>query len=357
VRDELADLLAAITYDDPTSVRERCCQIRERIAQQEVPPSVAEAIRSAYGAIGSGAYVAVRSSGTAEDLAAASFAELHDTYLDVHGDAEVVDAVKACWGSLFTDRATSYRHDQGFDHLDARLAVVVQTMVASDASGVMFTGNPLTAANDELVINASWGLGEAVVQGIVTPDQFTLFLGDLTVRERVISEKTLQIRRSPSGHGTLEGDVPDAQRKLPALSDPEIRAVGDLGRRVMAHYDGIPQDIEWAVAAERVYLLQSRPITAVNFVWDSDVDFFHAEPDDQEIVWPRGFADEVWTGAVTPLMYSHRGEALITDVRADHVAIRVPDYDETIRFYTTKLGFQLEAEWTLGDAAPDLRLA
>ena len=136
-----------------------------------MPADVAKRIRELYSTLGNNSYVAVRSSGTAEDMAEASFAGLHDTYLDVVGADAVIDAVKRCWASMWTARATSYRNALGFDHMQARIAVVVQRMIESEVSGVMFTGNPLTARTDEIVINASWGLGEGDRLGRLTPDE------------------------------------------------------------------------------------------------------------------------------------------------------------------------------------------
>src|SRR5262249_14741042 len=152
--------------------------IRGLLVGTPVPAAVAETVLVAYRDLSpSGAddvYVAVRSSGTAEDLAEASFAGLHDTLLDIRGADALLEAVRECWASLWTARATAYRHGNGFDHAEAQLCVVVQRMIASEASGVMFTGNPLTTATDEIMINSSWGLGEAVVQGIVTPDSYVV---------------------------------------------------------------------------------------------------------------------------------------------------------------------------------------
>ena len=173
-----------------------------------MPDEIADEIRKAYTAIGPEVYVAVRSSGTAEDTEGASFAGMHDTYLDVRGEAAVVDAVQRCWASMWTARAIAYRHTQGFDHATATIAVVVMTMVESDVSGVMFTANPREDRTDEIVINASWGLGEAIVSGIVTPDEFTLDVATLQIKKRVLGGKELQITRAPSGAGTAETPCP-----------------------------------------------------------------------------------------------------------------------------------------------------
>jgi pyruvate,water dikinase len=166
IRDEIATMLDSIDYEDAEALERVVEQIRQRIVGIDMPAAIAASIKAAYQELGD-VYVAVRSSGTAEDLEGASFAGLHDTYLDIKGIDDVLDAVKRDWASLWTARAVAYRKRGGFTEFPS-IAVVVQTMVASQVSGVMFTGNPLNAATDEIMLNASWGLGEAVVQGITT---------------------------------------------------------------------------------------------------------------------------------------------------------------------------------------------
>ncbi|MHB8696301.1 MAG: PEP/pyruvate-binding domain-containing protein, partial [Solirubrobacteraceae bacterium] len=325
VDDKIRRLLNEIDYDQVASVEAKSAEIRALLAQIEMPAGVAHQIEAAYREIGNDAYVAVRSSGTAEDLEGTSFAGLHDTYLDVVGAGAVIEAVKRCWGSLWTARACMYRFSNDFDHLQARLAVVVQEMVDADASGVMFTANPRTGATDETVINASWGLGEAVVQGIVTPDEFTVKAGVLRidgdivagsqhVLERSLGNKEKRFVRNPDTHqGTIVEPTPDDLQGRYSLSDPQIAELAALGRRVMKHYDELPQDIEWALAGEQLYLLQSRPITGVEMSWDADLNHGHQitsyryPPEDPFAIRMRGLADEAWTGPVTPLMYSWRG--------------------------------------------------
>ena len=220
---------------------------------------------------------------------------MHDTYLDVRGEAAVVDAVERCWASMWTARAIAYRHTQGFDHATATIAVVVMTMVESDVSGVMFTANPREDRTDEIVINASWGLGEAIVSGIVTPDEFTLDVATLQIKKRVLGGKELQITRAPSGAGTAEDPVSDEKRSRPSLTDDELYALGDLGRRVMAHYDGMPQDIEWALMDGTFYLLQARPVTGADF----PVGGVHR---DRRAVRPRNRRHRVDTAVVGELL-------------------------------------------------------
>ncbi|HEX4110233.1 MAG TPA: PEP/pyruvate-binding domain-containing protein, partial [Solirubrobacteraceae bacterium] len=260
--------------------------------------------------------VAVRSSGVAEDLADDSFAGLHDTVLDVVGEEAVLAAVRRCWASQWTARAVAYRQARGYGHGDA-LAVVVQRMVAADAAGVMFTANPLSTATDEIVINASWGLGEAIVSGITTPDQFTLARGDLRVKERVLGSKEVQV---PPGAGEPR-ETPAADRERFALTDEQLARLGELGRRVQAFHGEVPQDIEWALAGEQLHLLQTRPVTGVDLTWDAELEYWQRRPvgpDDQ--LWTRAWSDAIWNGGCTPLMYTLRAH-VYTDGQGEAMSV------------------------------------
>ena len=185
----IREIVEVLNYENAEKLEQQTAQIRQLISNAEMPADVADRIRELYSTLGNEPYVAVRSSGTAEDMAEASFAGLHDTYLDVVGADAVIDAVKRCWASMWTARATSYRNTLGFDHMQARIAVVVQRMIESEISGVMFTGNPLTARTDEIVINASWGLGEGIVSGILTPDEYTLDGHTMAVKKSVLGQR------------------------------------------------------------------------------------------------------------------------------------------------------------------------
>jgi rifampicin phosphotransferase len=301
-------LVAELTYDDAEALERLTSEIRRTVTERPLPDAVAHAIRSAYGELVEGTYVAVRSSGTAEDLADASFAGLHDTYLDIVGSDGVLDAVRRCWASLWTARAVSYRNTKGFGQGNG-IAVVVQTMVPSEVAGVMFTANPVTSATDEIVINASWGLGEAIVSGITTPDEFTVSHRDLRIKQRTLGSKEKRVVRDPaSAQGTVEVDTPAAERERFSLTDEQIADLARLGRRVQDHYGDFPQDTEWGYANEQFYLLQSRPVTGVDLSWDAELENWQwndEAPDDQ--VWSRAWADAVWSGGCTPLFYSLRG--------------------------------------------------
>lgn len=305
--DKIVKLADGILYDDADSIEESTQAIRDLIVTAAMPTALEAKIRKNYEKLGRCLYVAVRSSGAAEDLAEASFAGLHDTYLDVQGADELLLAIKNCWASVWSARATSYRRTKGFDHFAAPIAVVVQQMVSSEVSGVLFTANPMNAATDEIVINASWGLGEAVVQGITTPDAFVLKHSDLRVIERTIGSKAVQIVRDPkTGRGTVTQDTPQAERVKCSLSDDELAVLGDVGRRVQKHYGDFPQDIEWGLAGGEFYVLQARPITSVEFSWEAEINASIPGKTTDDQIWSRNFADEGWTGAVTPLMFSWR---------------------------------------------------
>jgi phosphohistidine swiveling domain-containing protein len=316
LKSKVLELIGSLDFERAGDVETAMADFRRELVEAPVPASLEEEISAAHAEyIEDGARVAVRSSGTAEDLADASFAGMHDTYLDILGAEAVIDAVKRCWASLWTTRATTYRQNKDFDQGEVALAVVVQTMVSSEVSGVMFTANPLTTNTDEIVINASWGLGEAIVSGIVTPDEFILSRRTLKVRRSVVADKHLRIVREDEG-GTRTEDVPEDIRNAPCLDERQLARLGELGERVMSYYDGLPQDTEWAMADDEFYLLQSRDVTGVEFTWDEDVDadvgflppFTQYDPEDNDdILWTNAWAREFWNGAITPLFYTIRG--------------------------------------------------
>lgn len=314
-------MLTGLDTADPEGLEAGTATIRELIIGGPVPDEVAREITAAYAGLGAEPYVAVRSSGTAEDLADASFAGLHESFLDVRAADEVVAAVRRCWASLWTSRATAYRANKGFDSGSVGIAVVVQVMVASEVSGVMFIGNPITTATDELLINSSWGLGEAIVGGITTPDQYVAKWTDLRITERTPGGKEVQVVRNPvTGLGTVTQDVPAERRSVLTLSDEQVSDLAELGRSVAEYYDGLPQDIEWGYADGGFVLLQSRPITGVEFSWDCDVDgSSRTQPAEEDgEYWTRAWVDEAWTGAITPLFYSVRGPSWVVARDAAH---------------------------------------
>ncbi|MCR6490662.1 PEP-utilizing enzyme [Amycolatopsis sp. OK19-0408] len=230
---------------------------RDVVEAAAVPPLLRASIITAYAELGGGA-VAVRSSATAEDLPGAAFAGQQDTYLNIVGEHALVDAVRRCWGSLWTDRAIAYRARLGIDSAQVRIAVVVQRMVAADAAGVLFTADPVSGRRDTVVVDASPGLGEAVVSGQVTPDHYELDASG-RVREFMRGRREVVLRAAAGGgvaHAAGE------ETTGPSLTSENLVELTRLGRAVAAHF-GRPQDIEWAVLGDRVQLVQARPMTAL----------------------------------------------------------------------------------------------
>ncbi|MFI2565237.1 PEP/pyruvate-binding domain-containing protein [Paenarthrobacter sp. NPDC018779] len=248
---------------DPAHLNSLAARARSLVLDAGIPPEVARQVRAAYLALGTDVPVAVRSSATAEDLAFASFAGQQDTFLNVVGVDSVLDAVSKCWASLWTDRAVSYRSTNGIDHSTVALAVVVQEMVQSATAGVMFTANPVTGRRREAVIDASPGLGEAVVSGAVNPDQYVVDIQSGRILKCTLGDRQVEIR-SVAGGGTerVEQETSEAPPE-PCLSDGQVKALAALGQRVEEHYD-VPQDTEWAIdQAGKLWLTQARPITTL----------------------------------------------------------------------------------------------
>lgn len=248
----LADALAA------DASRGDAAAARERIVALPLPEAIQAAIGEAYARL-DGVPVAVRSSATAEDLADASFAGQQDTYLGVVGIDAVLDAVRRCWASLWTDRAVDYRRRQGVADDGLALAVVVQAMVASDTAGVLFTRDPVTGDDASMLASSSYGLGESVVAALVTPDTFTLSRDSRAVIAREIGSKETRIDATADGD-TVTSDVATRDRARQSVTDAQLVRLVELGERVEHHF-GNGQDIEWAFVGEELYLLQTRPIT------------------------------------------------------------------------------------------------
>lgn len=310
LREALGTEIKQLNYADATRLETSCSRIRQLIESTPITEALANDISNAYEKLGAEVFVAVRSSGTAEDLADDSFAGLHDTYLHIRGNEELVDAVRRCWASLWTTRAVSYRHTRGYDHFEAPIAVVVQHMVDPLVAGVLFTANPVTAATDEYVANASWGLGEAVVLGEVNPDEFIIDARTLRPREKNPGTKAREYIRNPeTGIGTIVVDTSPEKQQSFCLDDEQLRELGDLGRRVMEYYDGLPQDLEWALGHDgKIYLLQSRPVTGTEFFWGEALELDPDISHNPDIVWTRAWSKDTWNGAITPLMYTWRTE-------------------------------------------------
>lgn len=234
--------------------------IADLFSEFDISAAVAAEIKGAYRTLGDHAAVAVRSSANAEDLAELSFAGQQETYLNVIGDQSLLAAVRDCWASLWTSRAISYREQMGIEHDQVAMAVVVQVMIAAEVSGILFTANPATGERSEMIVNASFGLGEAIVSGQITPDTYVLDRIENKVKETMIGAKEQMIVSDGEG-GTIMQQVSTSKRNLSSLSEKHLSQLADLAVKSEQHFGGVPQDIEWAVKDDILYLLQSRPIT------------------------------------------------------------------------------------------------
>jgi len=263
----LRRILHGLNVDDDDQLNATADAVQHAIEQAEMPATMQQEITAAYAELGEGP-VAVRSSATAEDLAEASFAGQQATFLNIEGGVNVVEAVQRCWASLFEARAIFYREQAGWGHLDVDLAVPVQRMVQSESSGVMFTVDPITNDHNRVVIEAAFGLGEAVVGGLVSPDHYEVDKAADQILERQIFTQDRRLVRSPHGrvdpeHGAnVWQDLSESDGSMAKLSDEQIVELTTIGKRIESHYRS-PQDIEWGWADNQFYLLQTRPITTV----------------------------------------------------------------------------------------------
>jgi len=261
--------------------------VRDHIATAELPVDVVSAILEAYEALSDP--VAVRSSATGEDSQDASFAGQYDTFLNINGTDAVLEKVRACWAGLWSERALAYMREQGLDPFQADMGVVVQRQGKAQAAGVLFTLNPLTGREEEMVVEAAWGLGEAVVSGRVTPDHYVINARDRQVLSRDIANQSVILVADSDG-GIREEPLPPDQRDRPVLSDGQLFVLTELGYQVQALY-GYPQDVEWALVDGEFVLLQARPLTSFSF-----------DPDLGQ--WTSGNYREVLPGFASPLAMS-----------------------------------------------------
>ncbi|HYE97628.1 MAG TPA: PEP/pyruvate-binding domain-containing protein, partial [Planctomycetota bacterium] len=253
------DRLSRLEPDDREAIRGLSAEIRRAVEGVAIPGDVAAAITGALARLGEHAACAVRSSATAEDLPTASFAGQQDTYLNVVGPAAILRHVSRCWASLFTERAVTYRLRNGFDHRKVHMAVVVQRMVFPQASGILFTADPVSGNRKVACVEAGFGLGEALVSGLVNGDVYQVRGGEVVAR--AIGTKRFAVLPSPEG-GTRERAIEPERWDEPALTDAQAVRLVELGRRIEAHF-GRPQDIEWCLADDEFQFVQSRPITTL----------------------------------------------------------------------------------------------
>ncbi|HFJ9473611.1 phosphoenolpyruvate synthase [Bacillus thuringiensis] len=260
--EELQTLLQQLTklkMEERAQIGEMSKKIREVIMAVEIPTDVVEAVAHYLSRFGNEHAYAVRSSATAEDLPYASFAGQQDTYLNIIGEEAILQHVRKCWASLFTERAVTYRIQNGFKHNQVSICVVVQKMVFPEASGILFTADPITSNRKVLSIDASFGLGEALVSGLVSADNYKVKEGEIS--ETMIATKKIAIYALKEG-GTETKQIDPVQQKLQTLSEQQILQLAQIGRQIEAYF-GCPQDIEWCLAHDTIYIVQSRPITTL----------------------------------------------------------------------------------------------
>ncbi|MFE9004370.1 rifamycin-inactivating phosphotransferase [Streptomyces sp. NPDC007875] len=257
--DDHLDQLSRVNPDDREAIRTLSARIRRTIEGIAIPGDLAAAIIRALTRHGEQAAYAVRSSATAEDLPTASFAGQQDTYLNVVGPTAIFQHISRCWASLFTERAVTYRRRSGIDHRTVHMAVVVQRMVFPHAAGILFTADPVTGNRKVATVDAGFGLGEALVSGLVNPDVFTVRHGEIVAR--TIAAKQRAVHALPAG-GTREVAIDSRRQEQPALTDAQVLRLVRLGRRIEAHF-GRPQDIEWCLVDDDFQIVQSRPITTL----------------------------------------------------------------------------------------------
>ena len=257
--DDRLDRLSRLRPDDRETIRALSAEIRRALEGIAIPDDLAAAITRPLARLGEQAAYAVRSSATAEDLPTASFAGQQDTYLNVVGPAAVLRQVSRCWASLFTERAVTYRLQNGFDHRKVHMAVVVQRMVFPQAAGILFTADPVTFNRKVASVEAGFGLGEALVSGLVNADVYRVRDGEVVAK--AVATKQRAISASPAG-GTQERAIEPERQEQPALTNAQVVRLAQLGRRIEAHF-GRPQDIEWCLVDDGFQIVQSRPITTL----------------------------------------------------------------------------------------------
>ncbi|MCC7552558.1 phosphoenolpyruvate synthase [Candidatus Micrarchaeota archaeon] len=296
-----------LNVHDTKKLNEASVFIKNAILAGKIPENIKTEIMDAYNKLcqkyGEQVYVAVRSSATAEDLAGFSFAGQQSTFLNIQGPEDVVQSVKDCWASLFESRAIFYRTENKFDHLNVGLSAVVQKMVQSEVAGVAFTVDPISQDKNSIQIEGAYGLGEAVVSGALTPDRYSITKDSLEIKERYIAHQTW---KTVLFNGKNENvDIVSAEQDVQKLSDAQIIELAKICRKIEKHY-GVPQDIEWAFENDRLYIVQSRPITTLDENKDeisnlldslADTDgkysLYYEEEDSPSYYAPEGVVGEV----------------------------------------------------------------
>ncbi len=303
LEERISEILESINFTDEGSIIKGCSAIRSMIKGQKLSQDLFLEIKNRVNQLDDGLY-AVRSSAVAEDLADASFAGQLDSFLNV-GREDILEKVISCWASYWNDRAVKYRHDASMDHLGSGIAVLVQRMVDADVSGVIFTANPVDGSED-VVIESTWGLGEAIASGMVTPDIYVLNRNGDIIQKNI---KTKNKAHFP-GKKSLTS-VDEEYRAISSLDDKNLTALLERAVQLEEFFEG-PQDIEWALENDEIYVLQSRPVTTLH--------------DKDDILWTRAYGDEYWADATTPLFYDVMGK-MLTDY-VNHEGARIMGYKE-----------------------------
>jgi pyruvate,water dikinase len=300
IQESIENIIGKIDTDDIGKLEEVSQTIQNLFKEAEIPEDVRKEIALVYKQLGGGA-VAVRSSATAEDLPGSSFAGQYDTYLNISGIDEICKAVKRCFASLWNTRAISYRLKQGISHSELAHAVVVQKLIEGEKAGILFTVNPLNGRRDQMVINASWGLGEAIVSGEVSPDQWIVDRNTFNIVEEAISEKQVMTVRGKEGTTNIK--VPAELQNKPSLGIKDIKRLIEVGCRTESYF-GSPQDIEWVICKDKIFILQSRDITALadsktgddNYEWNSSTRGYY--------LWTNNMVGDVFPDVMTPSSWS-----------------------------------------------------
>ena len=292
IQEKLTQILKHVNYENEGDVEEKSNQIKNLILSTSFDLDLEKEIKETLERFGKDSLWAVRSSAAAEDLPEASFAGQQDSFLNVSTD-EVTEFIKRCWASYWNKRAVTYRYNNNIDHLSGGIAVVIQRMVNADRSGVLFTSDPRGKRKNNMILESIFGLGEAIVSGLVTPDQFAIDKQTGKILKQNINKQSVQIKYVNGSNETCS--VPSDEQDKPSLDSILISELVEIGKNIETHFVA-PQDIEWSIEKDNIYILQSRPITTIV---DSD-----------EILWTRGYGDEYWTDVASPLYVSLLGTYL-----------------------------------------------
>jgi len=292
VKNELTLLLESINYDNERNIEEKSKQIKKLILNISFQSKLEKEIIETLQKLDKNSLWAVRSSAAAEDLPEASFAGQQDSFLNVSAE-QITTFIKKCWASYWNKRAITYRHNNNINHLSGGIAVVIQRMINADKSGVLFTSDPRGKRKSTMILESIYGLGEAIVSGLVTPDQFAINKQTGKIVKQNINKQTVQIKYLNGKNKTCT--VPDEEQNKPSMNPSLIKQLVKLGKQIETYFN-TPQDIEWSIENDNIYILQSRPITTIF--------------DSEEILWTRGYGDEYWTDVASPLYVSLLGTYL-----------------------------------------------